>query len=96
MNRMPKSITWTRRTIDRAISLWGLIQITRAAREVELCSPAKRCSECGEFVEVVVIPGDMCGSCWSKKVIATWRVLPTDAAVVRVGATARMRRHVKK
>jgi len=86
-----KSLGWTRRTIDRAISLWGLIQATRAAREVELRSPAKRCPECGELVEVVVIPGDVCGSCWSRHVIANWRVTPARRAVVRAEAGARLR-----
>lgn len=57
MNSTWKPAVWPQRTIDRAISLWTLIQITRAAREVELRSPSKRCPECGELVGVVVIGG---------------------------------------
>ena len=61
MNRTSKSLRWTRRTIEQAISLSRLIQITRAARDVELRSPAKQCPGCGELVELVVIPGGKCG-----------------------------------
>lgn len=92
MKSIPKSLRWTRRTIDGAISLRRLIQITRRAREVELRSPAKRCPGCGGRAQVVVIPGDLCGSCWSKQVIANWRVVPAKMAVVRVGATQTLRR----
>jgi len=91
-----KSLKWTRETIDRAISLRGLIQITREARDVELRSPAKHCPECGELVELVVIPGELCGSCWSKQVIANWRVLPAEVAIVGVRATQGMRSRRKR
>ena len=96
MNRTSNSLRWTRRTIEQAISLSRLIQITRAARDVELRSPAKQCPECGELVELVVIPGGKCGSCWSKQVIASWQVMPTELAVVRVEETAKLRSRRRK
>ena len=65
MSTRAKPLGWAQTTIDRAISLRRLIQITRAARDVELRSPAKQCPECGESVDLIVIPSEVCGSCWS-------------------------------
>ncbi|HTP69630.1 MAG TPA: hypothetical protein VMJ35_12060 [Dongiaceae bacterium] len=96
MSRTAKSNAWTRRTIDRAISLWGLIQITRAARDVELRSPATRCPKCGRLAELVVLPGSKCGSCWSEEIIENWRVVPGEMAVVSVNATTTMRRRKRQ
>ena len=95
MSTRAKPLGWAQTTIDRAISLRRLIQITRAARDVELRSPAKQCPECGESVELIVIPSELCGSCWSNRVIANWRVVPEKMAVVSVRATQRMRRRIR-
>lgn len=73
--------SWRKATIQRAISILGLIQITRMAKEVELRSPARKCPHCHEEVEVVVLPGGMCATCWSREVIAAWQVLPGDLAM---------------
>jgi hypothetical protein len=59
---------WYRETVKRAISILGLIRITRAGREVELRSPARQCPECHEMVDVVVLPASVCATCWSRKV----------------------------
>jgi hypothetical protein len=77
---------WRRKTIERAISVLGLIQITRAAKDVELRSPARECPRCHKAVEVVVLPGDMCASCWSQKVIAAWQVLPANLRMAEAPA----------
>jgi len=67
---------WQRKTVERAISTLDLIRITRAARDVELRSPARECPQCHEPAEVVVLPGERCATCWSRKVIAEWQVAP--------------------
>lgn len=69
---------WERTTIDRAIAIKRLIRITRSHADVELRSPARICPECRQPVEVVVVPGQNCASCWSRKVIGSWQVLPGD------------------
>ena len=74
---------WRRETIERAISISGLIRITGAAGEVELHSPAKECPECHEMVEVTVLPTKMCGTCWSRKVIGAWQIPPGEFARMR-------------
>ncbi len=73
---------WAKETVMRAISILGLIRITRAAREVELRSPARECPECHEMVEVMVLPASVCATCWSRKVIGSWQVLPLSTAEV--------------
>lgn len=84
---------WRKETIERAISILRLIRITQAAREVELHSPPKECPECHEMVEVVVLPAEMCGTCWSRKVIGAWQILPVEfATVTSGGGTSRLRR----
>jgi hypothetical protein len=67
---------WRRKSIERAISILGMIRITRAAGDVELRSPAQECPECHEPTEVLVRPEGLCGTCWSRKVIGAWRVMP--------------------
>jgi hypothetical protein len=81
--RMTKSYgTWPRRTIERAISILRLIRITQAAKDVELRSPARECPECHGPVDLVVLPGGMCGSCWSREIIAAWQVPSSNFAMV--------------
>jgi ribosomal protein L32 len=76
---------WRRRTIDRAISILGLIRITRAGKDGELHSPARVCPECRKELDVVVLPERVCATCWSQNVIAAWRVPPVDLRVVPNG-----------
>jgi hypothetical protein len=96
VDRTRKSARWPRRTIDRAISLWGRIQITRAERDVELRTPPKRCPECQELVHVMVVLGNACRSCWSRELIGNWRVLPAlKMAVARLGEAQRRGRSGK-
>lgn len=77
---------WRRKTIERAISILALIRITRAAEDVELRSPARECPQCHKAVEVVVLPGGMCATCWSHEVIAAWQVNGKSANNRNAGA----------
>jgi hypothetical protein len=87
---------WRRATIQRAISVLSLIRITRAAKNVELRSPARKCPHCHEAVEVIVMPGGMCATCWSQEVISAWRVLPEDLRMtVAGGHDSSLRRETK-
>lgn len=83
---------WRRKTIERAISILGLIRITRAAKDVELRSPAQECPECHEETEVLVRPGGLCGTCWSREVIGAWRVMPLNIRVAERVMVASRRR----
>jgi hypothetical protein len=75
---------WRRKTIERAISIWGLIRITRVAGDVEFRSPAQECLECHERTEVLVKPEGLCGTCWSRKVIGAWQVTPLSFRVAEM------------
>jgi len=66
---------WKRKTVESAISVKRLLQVMHADGEVELRSPARECPGCGKRAEVVVLPQGLCGDCWSKNAIATWKVM---------------------
>lgn len=78
---------WTRKTIDFAISVLRLIRLMNVVGEVELRSPGRECPGCGKVAEVLVVPQELCGDCWSRAAIATRRVPLSFASVgSRVGA----------
>ena len=72
---MVSAEVWKRNTVEFAISVKRLLQVMHAEGEVELRSPARECPGCGKRAEVVVLPGGLCGDCWSRKAIATWKVM---------------------
>lgn len=81
MRRIVSAEVWKRKTVAFAISVRRLMQLMKATGDVELRSPARECPGCRKPAEVVVVPGDLCGDCWSKKAIATWKVLPAKTAI---------------
>jgi hypothetical protein len=84
MERTAPIAGWKQKTVEYAISLLRLMRLMNAEGDVELRRPAKKCPECGQRAEVLVVPGGLCGDCWSKQAIAAWRVLPLSFATVRV------------
>ena len=86
MRTMKRYSVWRRKTIERAVSILRLIQITRAPKDVELRSLVRECPECHRPVEVIVLPERVCSECWSRRVIAAWRVLPVRVGMARRNA----------
>ena len=65
---------WKRKTVQFAISLLRLIQVMQAVAEVELRAPAPLCPVFGKRAEVIVLPEELCGECWSRNAIAQWKI----------------------
>jgi hypothetical protein len=76
MTKIARPALWKRATIDSALSIFKLIRLTNASGTVELRSPAELCPECHNRAEVLVLPTRLCADCWSRKIIASWRVPP--------------------
>ena len=76
MPRMIAGEVWKQRTVRMAISIFRLMRLMNANGDVELRFPPRRCAECGKLAEVVVVPDQRCGNCWSRGAIAAWRVPP--------------------
>ena len=85
MTKIVRPALWKRATIDSALSIFRLIRLTNASGTVELRSPAKLCPECHKRAEVLVLPTHLCGDCWSRKIIASWRVPPMRLAACGAG-----------
>jgi hypothetical protein len=81
MRTMVSAETWKRKTVAFAVSVRRLMQLMNVAGDVELRSPARQCPGCGKPAEVVVVPGELCGDCWSRKAIAAWKVVPARTAI---------------
>lgn len=81
MRSIVSAEVWKSKTVAFAISVRRLMQLMNAAGDLELRSPARKCSGCGRPAEVVVPPGELWGDCWSKKAIAAWKVLPAKTAI---------------
>jgi hypothetical protein len=81
MRSMVSAEVWKRKTVAFAISVHRLMQLMNATGEVELRSPARECPGCGSPAEVVVVPGELCGDCWSRRAIASWKVLPAKTMI---------------
>ena len=81
MRSMVSAEVWKRKTIAFAISVRRLMQLMNAAGDVELRSPVRVCPGCGKAAEVMVVPEELCGDCWSKRAIAAWKVVPASGAV---------------
>jgi hypothetical protein len=85
MTKIVRPALWKRATIDSALSIFRLIRLTKVPGTVELRSPAKPCPECHKRAEVLVLPTRLCGDCWSRKIIASWRVPSMRLAACAVG-----------
>jgi hypothetical protein len=81
MRKMISAEVWKRNAVAFAISVRRLMQLMNAAGDVELRSPAWECPGCGSPAEVVVVPAEWCGDCWSRRAIASWKVLPVKNAI---------------
>jgi hypothetical protein len=76
MRRQVHPLPWSQRTIKLALSLFELRKLTRSEGLAELRSPAELCPRCHRRSEVIVHPDGICGSCWSKRLIAGWKIPP--------------------
>ena len=65
-------LRWTQKIVDQVLLLEKLKKITRAKVSVDVYSPAKPCQRCKRRHQVLVSPGLLCSTCWSKAVIRDW------------------------
>ena len=78
MRRPISAEGWKRRTIEMAVSVLRLMQIMKAAGDVELRQPAQECPGCKKETEVWVVPEGLCGDCWARNAIVKWKVRPAS------------------
>jgi len=84
MEKRARVEVWKQKTVQYAISILRLMRLMNAEGDVELRRPAQKCPGCEKDAEVLVVPGGLCGDCWSKQAIAAWKVLPLSFARVEV------------
>lgn len=75
MSKRSRGPRWTEEFVDQLIRIQELKKATKCGSKIEIIAIPRSCPKCKRRSQLFVPSDELCGDCWSKKMIRNWKRL---------------------